>query len=553
MSFEGEEHMKLFTDVKIGRRLGIGFGITLCLMVVIVTTGIFALRSINDRLDRIITVNTSKIKHANNIRSAFADVTYLVGEIVTSQDQSIREGAKKQIDEIRINYKKSLEELERLESNQEGRNLIAKLKEEVVKGREANNAAIELGMSGNTKEGAEKYGTLIGFVQNYIQAAEAVVRYNEGRIHYRSEEAKKSASTVSIIFILLGIITLCIGVFFSVFTTRSIAIPIMRCSSHIDMMAKGDFSIPVSIHAIKRQDEMGIFARSMDAMNKNLGRTLKEVMSSASSVASASMQLSASAENLSKGAMDQVERATQVATASTQMNQASDDIAKNSNKVTESAGGAVSVAREGQGVVDKAIHEVNIIAETVKTASEFVKELGTQSAKIGDIITVIEEIADQTNLLALNAAIEAARAGEQGRGFAVVADEVKKLAERTSASTAEIADMIRAISRGVTMTVESMDKAKSNVATGVEYSSQAQTALQDIIQSADDLYGGVHQIATAIEEMSATTDEITRDINQISDVTAENLSSSEEISGAAVGLSKLASSLERAVQSFKVM
>jgi methyl-accepting chemotaxis protein len=196
---------------------------------------------------------------------------------------------------------------------------------------------------------------------------------------------------------------------------------------------------------------------------------------------------------------------------------------------------------------------VNVIAETVNAASGFVKDLGTQSEKIGDIITVIEDIADQTNLLALNAAIEAARAGEQGRGFAVVADEVKKLAERTSSSTAEIAGMIRAIRGGVEKTIQSMDEAKSNVTTGVEYSSQAQTALQEIIKSVDSLYGGVHQIATAIEEMSATTDEITRDINQISDVTKVSLSSSEEISGAAVELSQLANSLEGAVRSFKVM
>jgi methyl-accepting chemotaxis protein len=544
--------MKLFTDVRIGKRLGIGFGITLCLMVVIVITGIFSLRGVNKDLDRLVVVNSAKIKHASYIRSAFADITYLVGRIVTSEDQSAREGAKKKIDEIRANYKKSLEELEKLEINEEGKNLIAKLKEEVAKGREANNAAIELGMSGNLKEAQEKYGALIQVVQGYIQAAEALVRYNEGRIQFRYDEGRRAATTTRMVFILLGAINLCIGIFFSLATTRSIATPIMLSADHIDMMAKGDFSIPVSAHAIGRKDELGVFARSMDAMNRNLGQILKEVMSSSSSVASASAQLSSSAEDLSKGAMDQVEMATQVATASVQMNQASEDVAKSSATIAESAGGTVNVAKEGQKVVDKAINEVNIIAETVKTASEFVKDLGNQSDKIGDIVVVIEEIADQTNLLALNAAIEAARAGEQGRGFAVVADEVKKLAERTSASTAEIAGMIKAIREGVEKTIRSMDEAKSNVITGVQYSSQAQTALQDIIQSVDALYGGVQQIATAIEEMSATSDEITKDINQISDVTKHSFTSSEEISGAAGGLSELANNLEKAVQGFRV-
>ena len=195
---------------------------------------------------------------------------------------------------------------------------------------------------------------------------------------------------------------------------------------------------------------------------------------------------------------------------------------------------------------------MNLIAETVETALGFVRELGEQSAKIGDIVTAINDIADQTNLLALNAAIEAARAGEHGRGFAVVADEVKKLAERTSTSTTEIASMINNIREGVRKTVVSMDTAKDKVGAGVEYSSQASASLEGIIKSINRLHGGVHQIATATEEMSATTGEIARDINQIEVVTQETFSSSEEISQAAAGLSDLSRRLEGAVQNFKV-
>ena len=543
--------MKLFTDVKIGRRLGVGFGITLALMGIIVVAGVVYLGDIKGNVERIQAVNTVRLKNANDVRAHLSDVSFFIGQIVTSQDSGVRENAKTKIQEIRTGYKQAIGEVEKLEPNQEGKDLIAKLKDQVARGRDANNEVIELAMAGNGKEASEKYGKLGTAAAAYLQAADDLVRYNEQRIKFRYEEASRNASVARIVFLSLGILTLLVGVWLSRTTTRSITIPIVRSSGHIDLMAKGDFSLVISEHALKRKDEMGIFARSMEAMNTSLKNILGEVIGSAANMASASAQLADSAERLSKGATEQVQRATEAAAGSTQMNEASCDIAKNSTGVAKSASEAVGVAKAGRTVVDKTIQEVNMIAETVDIALEFVRELGDQSEKIGDIVTAINDIADQTNLLALNAAIEAARAGEHGRGFAVVADEVKKLAERTSASTKEIVDMINTIREGVKKTVVSMDSAKEKVGTGVEYSSQVSTALEQIIESIDRLHGGIDQIATATDEMSATTNEIAKDIHQISVVTKESFSASEEVSRAGAGLSELSRHLEQAVQTFK--
>jgi len=544
--------MKLFTDVRIGRRLGIGFGIILGLMGIMALVGVIYLGTIKGKIEYLKGVNTFKLETASDIRSALSEMSFLIGCILASPDAGVREEAKKKIDKIRDNYNKAVEGLERAEINEEGKRLLANLKEEVARGREANNNVIELGMSGKTAEAGEKYGGLAETTAKCLEAAASLANYEGQRIKFRYEEAVSNAATARVVLLVIGGIAILSGIWLSRSTTNSITLPISRSAAHIDLMAKGDFSIPVSEHALKRKDEMGIFARSMDTMNSNLRQMLGEVTSSAGNVASASAEMNVAARKLSGGATQQVERATQVAAGSTEMGQTTGDIAKNAGDVAKSANQAVEVAKGGQEVVDKAIKEVNVIAGTVETALGFVRELGNQSEEIGHIVTAINDIADQTNLLALNAAIEAARAGEHGRGFAVVADEVKKLAERTSSSTTEIANMIGSIKQGVDKTVASMDVAKDKVTTGVEFSSQASDALTRIIDSIDHLHGGVHQIATAVEEMNATTEEIARDINQISVVTKETFSSSQEMSAAAGGLSELSRHLQGTVQRFKV-
>jgi methyl-accepting chemotaxis protein len=234
------------------------------------------------------------------------------------------------------------------------------------------------------------------------------------------------------------------------------------------------------------------------------------------------------------------------------MSATSGDIAQNCQMAAEGAHRAAQSAQNGAEVVEKTVVVMGQIASKVQETAKTVESLGARSDQIGNIIGTIEDIADQTNLLALNAAIEAARAGEQGRGFAVVADEVRALAERTTRATREIGEMIKAIQNETKGAVAAMEQGVHQVETGTEEASRSGTALRDILEQVNDVAMQVNQIATAAEEQTATTSEISSNMHQITNVVQETSRGAQESASAANRLSILAAELQQTVSRFKV-
>ncbi len=257
------------------------------------------------------------------------------------------------------------------------------------------------------------------------------------------------------------------------------------------------------------------------------------------------------ADQTAQGAKKQSEQSTQIATAAEEMSQTIGDIARNASLAADISTGALGIASKGKEIADNAVVNVKEVYKSTAELSKMVEHLNGRVAEIGDIVTVIKDIADQTNLLALNAAIEAARAGEQGRGFAVVADEVRKLAERTIKATDEISGKIEAVQTESRQTASFMEEATGKSAGAAENIGNVGDALNAILTEMQNLKDEVTKIAASVEEQSATTEEVTKNIESTSAIAKEIERLAASVSTEVIKLTSVADELRTQTSSIK--
>ncbi|MFJ3680281.1 methyl-accepting chemotaxis protein [Pseudomonas sp. NPDC090208] len=271
-----------------------------------------------------------------------------------------------------------------------------------------------------------------------------------------------------------------------------------------------------------------------------------------SHIANAARQLSAVTEQTRSGVNTQKEETEQVATAMNQMAATVMEVARNAEEASEAACQADQQAREGDQVVNDAIAQIERLAAEVSNSTQAMEQLKQESDRIGSVLDVIKSVSQQTNLLALNAAIEAARAGEAGRGFAVVADEVRSLAQRTQESTEEIEVLIAALQNGTQQVVSTLDASRELTDSSVELSRRAGGALDSITRTVSTIQNMNQQIATAGEEQSVVAEQINRSVLNVSDIAQQTAASSEQTAAASVELERLGMQLQGLVGKFRV-
>lgn len=320
----------------------------------------------------------------------------------------------------------------------------------------------------------------------------------------------------------------------------------------VSSLSSGDLTNTVDMNTINPENEMGELAKGFNEMIGNIRDIIDRIESGTTDLVSSSGGFALTAVQIARGADEQSAKVSQVSSASQELSSTIVDIAKNASIAAEAATTAKSTAAMGGDIVSRTIESMNGISETAKNSSEVVATLSARSQEIGKIIMVIDDIADQTNLLALNAAIEAARAGEQGRGFAVVADEVRKLAERTTKATKEIDGMIKTIQNEISKALNSMGDEIQVVGEGVSLAHDAGKALTEIISEVDKVAFMVAQIATATEEHSTVADHISNDIDGVAHITQETNKSAQQIASVFQNMAETIASIRSSVAGFKV-
>ncbi len=537
-------------NLNIRTLLGFGFGV---LVLVVMSIGYVSLRQISElnRLASNVRVDVTKRDLTVRVQMNFErELAAMRGYLISGQEKYADANLASRHD-----FDSDLDKLDLLISTGRARELSAHLRD-VSRTYSPNfDRAIELRRAGKTQAAND------AIFNDQVSALRADLSSTIGSLVDWFDQQKQGAYDEQdrITSGAQRLITLqsLLGALIAILTSAGILILITRNMANLGKIvhvlravAHDDLSVPDL--EVKAEDEIGMACRALNEMKHAVRAMVGKIAFTAEHLASASEELSSTASLQAQGAGAQSDQTSQIATAMQQMSATVLQVSDHSNQAATSSRQAADVARHGGEVVKAALAAMHEIATSVSASAKKVEDLGKSSDRIGQIIGVIDDIADQTNLLALNAAIEAARAGEQGRGFAVVADEVRKLAERTTQATKEVAQTIRTVQEETKTAVQAMEAGTRQVEGGVKTTSEAGEALREIISVSESVGEMITHIATAATEQSSASEEINGNMEQIARLVKQSADGAQQSAKACHDLSGLALDLQKMVGAFRI-
>jgi methyl-accepting chemotaxis protein len=390
-----------------------------------------------------------------------------------------------------------------------------------------------------------------------LEQEEDKLTYTVETLHHKMESFTEEAGhravehehTAINILAALALVSLLVGLSISWFLSNNISTRLCYSVNQLEAIASGNLRNSLEVCG---RDEIGKLQQSMLSMQQHLRDMIRHINDTTIQLSTAADEVSTVTAQTSANIQQQQSETEQITTAMTQMSATVREVALNIERTSNSASDVNTQVATGQEMVSNVLCGVNKLGEQIETNANVISELERNSENINSVLEVIKSIAEQTNLLALNAAIEAARAGEQGRGFAVVADEVRTLAGRTQDSTSEINQMIESLQTNSANAVQAMEISRQQATTVVNQAQSADEALHAISTSVSQIDQMSSQIATAAEQQSSVTEEMSRNIDHINNMAIQNASGSEQTSAAGEELSRMATSLQQMVAAFQI-
>jgi methyl-accepting chemotaxis protein len=543
--------MNWYQRQALGSKILTGFLLVACLAGLsgILCTG--SIWEVSKRAELMYTGNLVPISDLTDVVQSYQTSLYLLRDIVIDKSPQEQNDHLEKLKQAELRVTKGLGAFFRANRTAEAAALQKSLDEDQKLFDYFRDKIVELSTTERRDEAVNIMRTQASDVTERIDAAIGkLIALNKAQARSRyadNAKATHSALAISILCLSLGVAAaLGIGYFLS----RSITAPLAAVAARLAAIAQGDLTTRSGADPVGSRNELHVLSRHVDQMADTLHSVISKIASESHKLSSASRNLNGTSESMARRAELASGEIHAVASSSDELNQTASEIARNCTTAADNVLQANDAVAQGRRIMGETTESMRTIGEHARVTSAVIAQLGERSLQIGEITATIDDIADQTNLLALNAAIEAARAGEHGRGFAVVADEVRALASRTTIATREISGMIKSIQSETRRAIDAMGKGVGEADQGVRKAELTGEALEAITATIQSISLEVSHIATAAEEQSSTVHGITGNIQQVTRVINDSAAGTQQFAGAASEMHLMAEELKRIVSAF---